>query len=134
MHIGPAPLPEKEIMLLCITLMKIDLRTVLKTETFKEIIYERALEVRWKNISKEVETNNIGKDSSEFIDEIFTRFMSNLYRSEIYLHEEHVLLPFVDEILIKHLRRLSLTSEILNELKQRLKALKYSDESITNMQ
>lgn len=133
MHIGPAPPPEKEIALLCITLMKIDLKTVLKTETFKEILYERALEVRWKNISKEVETNNEGKDTSELIDEIFTRFMRNLYRSEIYLHEEHALLPFVDEILIKHLGRLSLTSELLNELKQRLKALKYSDEAITNM-
>ncbi len=79
MHIGPAPNPAKEIVLLRITLMKCSLSSVIGTDAFEEILYDRGLEVRWKNISEEVRAKYEVEDSSELYREILTRFINNLY-------------------------------------------------------
>jgi hypothetical protein len=66
--------------------------------------------------------------------EAFTGFISNLYQSEIYLNEKDKLLPFL-EVLTEHfLNDLSLTSNILEELKQHLQTLGYNENAIKKMQ
>jgi hypothetical protein len=59
--------------------MKCSLSSVIGTDAFEEILYDRGLEVRWKNISEEVRAKYEVEDSSELYREILTRFINNLY-------------------------------------------------------